>query len=77
MAEPLPISTEYRRLEMVKLSVRVSKLYNRTVRREGVRWQSLRASLSPVIMINHDNLLSSFPVVLVWSSQNRQKHSEI
>lgn len=59
------MSTEYWRLEMVKLSVRVSKLYNRTVRREGVRWQSLRASLSPVTMINHDNLLSSFPVVLV------------
>lgn len=63
MAEPLPMSTEYWRLEIVKLSVRVSKLYNRTVRRERVRWQSLGAGLSPhqnpVIMIN---LLSSFPV---------------
>lgn len=65
MAEPLPMSTEYWRLEMEKLRVRVSKLYNRTVR-ERVRWQSLGAGLSPdqspVIMINHDNLLSSFPV---------------
>lgn len=75
MAEPLLMSPECCRLEMVKLSVRVSKLYNRTVRRKGVRWQSLRAGLSPVIVINHGNLLSSFPVLLVWSSQNHHKHS--
>lgn len=66
MAEPLPMSTEYWRLEMVKLSVRFCKLYSRTVRREGVRWQLLGAGLSPdqspAIMINYDNLLSSFPV---------------
>lgn len=47
MVEPLLMSAEYWRLEMVKLSVRVSRLCNRAARRGGERWQSLRPGLSP------------------------------
>lgn len=47
IAEPLLMSDEYGRLEMVKLSVRVFRLYPIAAIREGDRWLSLRADLEP------------------------------
>ena len=41
------MSDEYGRLEMVKLSVRVFRLYPIAAVREGDRWLSLRADLEP------------------------------
>ena len=45
MVEPLLMSAEYGRLEMVKLSVRVFRLSPIAAIRQGDRWLSLRADL--------------------------------
>ena len=55
MAELLLLSVEYRRVEMVTLTVRVLRLCPKAARREGERCPSLKAGLrphqSPVLII--------------------------